>query len=437
MSRVFTIFNHGTDFHRDKDRDEAVTLLHDAIAGNEARIIQAPVTKHNPSGFRLEAKTPTYLVCEGPGSDTIAPGTTTRGVGHSHPGQDNPLLNLSKDLKQNPFAPKRTVPARDSFIPFMSRGAYEEVEPMSQFRKDFVGQTPSNSQTSGRVFGTGWDDNVYKAAWTLTHLKFERGMNIQTVNLMGWSRGAVTCIRQANKLYEVFGTSLKVNIFAIDPVPGGLTSVTDDMRLIPPNVQHMLVILALDDDRSNFQPLDADSMFVSCPATGTVEAPAVHYLPLPGNHSDVVYPTKGNAPQSGKLVVHLAHKFLHAHGTRFSHPPRHGSLTVPQILEAYEALQANRELTIKNAASAWNDFVGGFRRKERPVRISINAYTQDPHRWLNEHHRQCALAPDLAATARPPISIGPGQPYRPWQGLLHQMGIAYATAPVARTLRRA
>ena len=66
MSRVFTIFNHGTDFHRDKDRDEAVTLLHDAIAGNEARIIQGDPTNHNPSGFRLEAKAPTHLICEGP-----------------------------------------------------------------------------------------------------------------------------------------------------------------------------------------------------------------------------------------------------------------------------------------------------------------------------------------------------------------------------------
>ncbi len=42
---------------------------------------------------------------------------------------------------------------------------------------------------------------------------------ITTVNLIGWSRGAVTCIMIANRLHKEC-PQVKVNIFAADPVPG-------------------------------------------------------------------------------------------------------------------------------------------------------------------------------------------------------------------------
>jgi len=40
MPRVFTIFNHGTDFHRDKDPNEVVTLFSEAVDGEEAQVTQ-------------------------------------------------------------------------------------------------------------------------------------------------------------------------------------------------------------------------------------------------------------------------------------------------------------------------------------------------------------------------------------------------------------
>ncbi|KFA91920.1 hypothetical protein [Archangium violaceum] len=442
MSRVFTIYNHGTDFHRDMDKHEVVTELHDAAAGSEARVVQAQQTNHNPSGFRLEAKAPTFMICEGPGSDAVTaqgPRKGVRGMAHAHPGVENPILNTSKDWRENPFAQKHellmTPPSLTN--PHTELVMTRSEIPMSSFRKGFVGHTPKNIQTTGRALGTGWDDNVYRASWMLTHLLFERKMKIDTVNLMGWSRGAVTCIKQANKLYEIFGMSLKLNIFAIDPVPGGYTTITDDIRFIPPNVQDMLVILAVDDDRSTFQALDAQDLRVLSPPTGQAPAPQVHFLPLPGNHSDVVFTTKGNAPQSARLCAHLAYKFLLAHGTKFSHPPKHGNLTVPQILDAYDTLRANRTTIKTQAAAKGNPLVNGFRRQERRVRKSPGDYVSNPHRWVNEHHRLCALSPNLQAVDRSAIQVSPGEPYSPWQAMLPQMGIAYGdTHPPARTLVR-
>jgi hypothetical protein len=434
MPQVFTIFNHGTDFHRDKDKDEVITLLHNAAFGTEARI-----EKKRNGSFALKDANPSHLICEGPGSDTVSQENSASGVAHAHPGQLNPIFDVPKTPLRTPFHPKRqviTMTPPSITSPRIRLESHWEALPASPFRKSFLGQTESNSQTSGRIWGTGWDDSVYRAVWMLTHLKFERGMDIQKVNLVGWSRGAVTCIKQANKLYEVFGDTLELNIFAIDPVPGGLTTITEDIRLIPPNVRNFLAVLALDDDRSNFQPLDANSVQVMRPSQGTALAPSVHFLPLPGNHSDVVFPTKGNAPLSGRLCLHLAYKFLKHHGTRFANAPAGALMTIEEVFDAYEELLADRAKIRDAAASAWNDFVGGFKRKERQVRKALREYVFEPHLWVNEHHRMCALAPNLQAPLSPVIQLSQGAPYKPWQGLLPQMGITYKKAPEPWTLNQ-
>lgn len=429
MPQVFTIFNHGTDFHRDKDTEEVITLLHDSVLGHEARL-----EKRRNAGFALKYDNPSHMICEGPGSDTVSEEDSRTGVAHAHPGQLNPIFDVPKAPLRTPFHPKvrefSMIP-RSGATPSRLTSQLKPL-PISPFRQDFLGQTDGNTQLSGRVLGTGWDDSVYKATWMLTHLKFERDMDIQIVNLVGWSRGAITCIKQANKLYEVFGDTLELNIFAIDPVPGGWTTVTEDIRLIPPNVRNFLAVLALDDDRANFQPLDLNTVRVMRPAQGHTLAPNIHFLPLPGNHSDVVFPTKGNAPESGRLSLHLAYKFLKHHGTLFANAPPGARMSIEEILDAYEALQKHREEIRGAAASSWNDYVGGFRRKERQVRKSLREYVFEPHLWMNEHHRMCALAPNQQTPYPPAIQLSPGAPYKPWQGLLPQMGITYTQAPDPR-----
>lgn len=392
---VFTVFNHGTDFHRDKDPDELITVLSEAMSGTEARIIQTgPRTTEDPLPFRLESPNPSYLICEGPGSESVSAEVSKSGIAHSHPGKYNPILDTPK-----------TPGASQSLDPGLTpRGQkrywiFGEQE-TSVFQDEFLGNTPQPYQTTGRLLGTGWDDNVYKVVWLITHLKFEMDQPIDTVNIIGWSRGAVTCLKMANKLFEVFEDTVLVNIFAVDPVPGGLTPETVDTKTIPPNVRDYLAILALDDDRSNFQPLDRSQVTLLAPKSqygkrGNPASlnpqrfkPRVHFLPMPGNHSDLVNSELSSVPvtNSAKLCRHLAWKFLTAHKslltTQFDYTP-------DEICRLYNDLKTNREVIADKASGGLFGLVGG-KRKERAVRFHRAMYVHESGLYINEHHRQCA-----------------------------------------------
>lgn len=323
-SNVFTIFNHGTDFHRDANPNELISQLSTAMNGSEARIIQTGErTAENPMPFALESRNPTYLICEGPGSEEVSAERSKSRIHHAYPGKFNPIFNIDKTLgASRKLNPGLTLKGDRRYWFFGEQQTNE-------FQDDFMGNTPEVWRQMGRALGNGWDDNVYKATWMLTHLKFELNQPIDTVNLVGWSRGAVTCLKIANKLFEVFEDTINVNIFAIDPVPGGYTARTQDMLAIPPNVRNYLAVLALDADGSNFQPTDRTDIKLLAPKSEHGKAgnsdslnpqhikPHAHFLPMPGNHSDLVNaklssPLVGN---SAKLCRSLAWRFLTQHGT--------------------------------------------------------------------------------------------------------------------------
>ena len=59
MPRIFTIFNHGTDFHRDKAPGEVVTQLHDAVESAEAQLTHVGP---GPTDWRLANRDPSHLI---------------------------------------------------------------------------------------------------------------------------------------------------------------------------------------------------------------------------------------------------------------------------------------------------------------------------------------------------------------------------------------
>jgi hypothetical protein len=69
----------------------------------------------------------------------------------------------------------------------------------------------------GIVSGDGWEHNVLH-----TMAVFEATLDLpRTINMVGWSRGAITCFMIAHALHANPRTSgIDVNIFAFDPVPG-------------------------------------------------------------------------------------------------------------------------------------------------------------------------------------------------------------------------
>ena len=152
-----------------------------------------------------------------------------------------------------------------------------------------------------------------------------------TINLTGFSRGSVTCMRIANRL-KWYETSLNrkdklspaetkllrrlkatnINIFAIDPVAGLSDKSHAHARVIPDNVKSFVAILQMDEMRRDFKPQDMSRIKIASPLKTKLSL-----LPMYGNHSDSTK-IKNQGMQSGPTLVWYAlHKFLTQHGTTF------------------------------------------------------------------------------------------------------------------------
>jgi hypothetical protein len=396
-NNVFTIFFHGTNYDRNTNPEELISQLSTTITGTEAEIIQtAEPSEENPLPYKLNTSNPTYLICEGPGSDDA-------------PGVRNPLLNTAKDQTATEINPGLT-PKDDGF------------------QNDFIGNTHKNWRITGTIIGSGWNDNVYKAVWLLTHLKWETKQPIDTINLIGWSRGAVSCLKTAFKLFEVFEDTINVNIFAVDPVPGGANETTDDIHFIPPNVRQYVGILALDEDRKPFKTMDRTTIRLLAPRSqyglnGNPDSlnpehnkPEVHFLPFPGNHSDLVNAAQScpEAIDSATIIKHLAWKFLTTHGSAF-----HTSFEQDNeiLKQTYTRLFANRDTISNKISGNWffkflkrlNPFKG-----EREVATHREQYVQDPQCCLNEHHRLMKLGSNYTTTEITPKAFA-AEDWVSWQ----------------------
>lgn len=211
----------------------------------------------------------------------------------------------------------------------------------------------------GKATGAGWKNNVEHA---MAVLKAEpdpwlaRNGSIQDinvrrveqyrkqiiptqVNLIGWSRGGVTCHMMANAmLADPQLAAISVNIFTVDPVPGGFTMITHpSMRTqIGSNVKNYMGIYAADERSRLFSPL----------IPKTDEGCHTNYLCLPGRHATLV----GNAhldgassgqeklSAPGKIVRHLAEVFLTSHGTSLKNLLNYDNI---QLLQLYDNMLAH------------------------------------------------------------------------------------------------
>lgn len=378
---VFTIFLHGTGGHRSGRDYELITEFGAAYWGREATQddgmrggANAFYTKHYQKSFLILDGVGTCDMYTSPtGPEQVGLATTTRPV-HPMPGDFIPDA-LEKKLK-----PEK-----------------ERVSNMMVLTLFKVGM----KKHRGDIFGDGWDDNVAHALFVLADLYERDRKNFpKTINMIGWSRGAVTSIKLANAIQDWFidgkpymmprdyrdgyaapnmvefykarpaakrvkAGDLKLNLFLIDPVPGrfGLWGDANDSKRsretfpaaemdyqkLPPSVANCIITLANDEQREGFAPLDADDIQIMDKKKTTAV-----WLPFPGIHrtqlrmeprdplDDYNEPAvRHKLTAVPHIVWDMAWRFLNGHGTKFERD----LLTHPKFAPPSAIKQPGRALT--------------------------------------------------------------------------------------------
>ncbi len=180
----------------------------------------------------------------------------------------------------------------------------------------------------GTIFGVGVNGNVARAVEYVEEYDDDIQENYLSINMCGWSRGAVTCYKIANALmahgdpkYRV----IPIRIFAIDPVPGSAGKMNKHMWkdiALTDNVKATYTIYAEYDRRRTFSPVINREMSmwdIHCTMKEWGRDDSFRFDTMPGNHAGIVE-DKGDAADASNLVGDMALRFLKKNGTRFNDP---------------------------------------------------------------------------------------------------------------------
>ncbi|KKB64299.1 hypothetical protein WM40_07525 [Robbsia andropogonis] len=340
---ILTIYNHGTGGASSKDA-QAGEIVN--IFGNAARSMGSEFVD--------------WVVTEGVG----AVGSPDRQLWTSQITVDNATGESRLNLMQHKVAAgKARVDdyLKSAGTPWLAR----KLMPRNQ---------------SLQISGIGADENV---ASILSLLKVMSARNTlpEAINLMGWSRGGVTCIRIA--YFMNLDPRLKhipINIFAVDPVAGEGHDREPEARHIGANVKNYVATLSVHENRKGFTPMT----LTRNTETSLIISEDTRYaiLPLPGLHSD----TAKFQTASGKLTFHLCYQFLTQHGTKISETIR--ALTKlnvhAQLWEYDKLIQGAKVGGIKTGHTNMTArFITGRARREVHEDIASN----HQRFFINAHHR--------------------------------------------------
>jgi hypothetical protein len=197
-----------------------------------------------------------------------------------------------------------------------------------------VQSTPAKGTTAWHgATGIGVQHNVDSTLELIRALNLA-GHKPQAINMLGWSRGAVTCMRIAYRLWQSQDVNLRqipINIFAVDPVAGFGHNNEVDATTLTPNVGNYLATLATGEKRRFFKPIAGQRLHVMDPG-----ATRAWVLPMPGHHAD----TATNDNPTGRIVFNLAYRFLNACGTPVP-AMRHYMLDPLAAWQEYETLMVD------------------------------------------------------------------------------------------------
>ena len=183
----------------------------------------------------------------------------------------------------------------------------------SQLYQETTGQWDTGGHGMlGITFGKGVEHNTKECVKELTKLH-ANVVTLDRIDLVGFSRGAVTCFKIAHALSQCPPLhNADVRIFAIDPVPGTLGAGNSHcykaIKLMP-NVKACKVIYAEHERREAFRPV----LVHGVNATNHYEEDT-----MPGNHGGVVDTgaTEEDNNLAARLVLSQAVQFLQKGGTQ-------------------------------------------------------------------------------------------------------------------------
>lgn len=263
------------------------------------------------------------------------------------------------------------------------------------------GLTPGASgKVTGGLFGVGIDANLeYGLQWVAGIL---REHPVTAINLCGWSRGGVTCLKFAhavNRLakdpdwrsFKTHPMAIAVNIFAVDPVPGSTGPANAHSWgnvWLAPNVKRYSVVYAQHESRRAFSPI-VPSGFGAAQVTWEVMA---------GTHSSVAG-TFGSMElfgDSADLVCDMAKRFLMSCGTAFG---RGRLLDSIGILERYARILQTFAAYQKAGKKGFGLGGLGVGSPSRSLQSDKGAkvpagFTPEkiPGFFINDHHRDVMMA---------------------------------------------
>ena len=219
----------------------------------------------------------------------------------------------------------------------------------------------------GLLGGYGWEQNVEHTLEVINAINAGSAQTISGVNLVGWSRGAITCFMIAHALQEQQATrTLPVNIFAFDPVPGPGNFDDPNKTTLPQNVVHYAAVLQEGESRFIMKP-------VALPLNEQGPGQTRVSYPMPGAHSAGVSRRKQD---SGLVASFLAHEFLQRYGTVLTSAIQ---LTSRDICELYANMRLDLIASGKKSR-------GGVIRKLAASRKEIINEFRDTVYFINWHH---------------------------------------------------
>lgn len=327
MPDVFTIYCHGTGNRRQKNQDEIIDYFS---------------TNHKGDEFE------DYLILDGVGA------------------KGSPGFPMPGEFEFDPESPSFRRPL--------------------QGRRTAVKKNPKVAQAAGH----GLSSNIEFAIQFLLHLLKNSPSFPRVINMLGFSRGAVTCLMLANRILSDITQSVEINICAIDPVAGGKAGNDRskvDNRTIPPEVKNYLAILATGENRKSFAPQDARSIGQRV----NLQASNVMFLPMPGIHKHLSKFGTGKTAVISQIVWSIAYDFLKKFGSKSIKPKKYVDSDAG-YLKLYTKLLAQDSEYAALAHRTVGARIVGKGLASRDVLKNLDLYVVNPEYFINQHHRKCFAA---------------------------------------------